>query len=63
MNRPQEILQGRFSARIELFGGNFTDGYFTRENISTEEFSVRGGYFMEGEPDLPVSFEKRSKIK
>jgi hypothetical protein len=37
--------------------------YLPWEELSTEEFPVRGGsFFMEGEPELPTLFKKRSEI-
>jgi len=67
LNRLQDILQGGgFSVRMELSGGELTEAarvFLTLDEIITEEFSVSGGYFMEAEPDLPVLFEKRTKIK
>jgi len=39
--------------------------HYTLDEICREQFLVKGGgiYFMVGEPDLPVLFEKRSEIK
>ena len=55
------FIKGGFSARMELSGGNLTWAPFMLDEISTEEFCVKGWVcFIEGEPYLPALFAKQT---